>query len=170
MDEMGDIIEQAEGVEPMAYIDADGNITYAAIKEATENEEPLIQTGGLGYNSNASGVASASGPIEAWHEALHSHSEQVEPIEVPDLSQLVYHQTLVLIEASSKSRNSFKERALRFISGLNTESTIKATVVTIADGKMYAGLTFEGEKSGGLNPEIAKGKWNLVIRITDKDS
>lgn len=119
--------------------------------------------------SKATGDVKHADPIDGWLAAVQS-TEESEPIELTTLHPELKHQTLVIIEASSKSRHEFKERMLRFISGLNTEITMKANVITVTDGKMYAGLTFHGKESGGYQVPIVKGRWNAVIRISDKDT
>ena len=134
---------------------------------AEEVEEPEIKA--FGYNQKKSAQAIFSDPMEGWLAATQSTELLEEAIEIPSLVADLKHQTLVLIEASQGSPVGFKERMIRFVSGLNTETTMKATVVTVADGKIYAGLTLAGKQSGGLDVPIVPGRWNAVIRIKDKD-
>lgn len=79
------------------------------------------------------------------------------------------HRTLVIIEASANSSDAFKERAKRFVSGsFNTSDAMKAQIVTITDGKIYAGLVFTGEKSGGLD-NSSPLVYDFVVRVSDQE-
>lgn len=79
------------------------------------------------------------------------------------------HRTLVIVEASANSSDAFKERAKRFVSGsFNTSDAMKAQIVTITDGKIYAGLVFTGEKSGGLD-NSSPLVYDFVVRVSDQE-
>ena len=66
------------------------------------------------------------------------------------------HQTLVVVFSSQYASLKFIERSNRFINSLNTASTIKADVMTVADGVFYFGLVTLGNKPGGRSQSDIK--------------
>lgn len=120
-------------------------------------------TGNDGYklpaNSDLFNQVSHTDPLKNY-EALMNNTAPTskEPIdEVPS-----NHSTLVVINISSGSSDKLRERAKRFVSSLNTESTMKADIVTVVDGKMYAGLVILPGVPGGFVPSMI-GQTQLII-------
>jgi len=61
------------------------------------------------------------------------------------------HRTLIVVHADQSSSPDYRERAARFVTSLNLSSTIKADVITVADGTIIQGLCFTGKKAGGVD-------------------
>lgn len=162
-------MSEEHGESPVNAVNVDLTKITNAAQSAADAISALEKVMSPGHNTKGSGEALHSDPITGWAQATQN-TDAIDAIPVPSLSDpSLTHQTLVIIEASAGSPRLFKDRMMRFVGGLNTESTMKANVITVADGKMYAGLTFEGKKSGGLDVKINPGRWNAVIRIYDKD-
>ncbi len=131
-----------------------------ALKEAVKNAN--VQKVAANLDSDLA----SSNPIEGWLGLINT---PVQPLELTEIPEGFSHQTLVIIEVSAMSPSTFMERMRRFVGGLNTPDTMKANVVTVTDGKMYAGLTFTGDKAGGREVPFNKNLWNAVIRVSEKD-
>jgi len=95
-------------------------------------------------------------------------TNKVEALELSDVPKA--HQTLIVIHASKYSAENARERIVRFTTSLNLSNTIKADVVTIADGKMYAGVYFGGTKAGGKEIEEFNSYAHYVQICTLKDN
>ena len=78
------------------------------------------------------------------------------------------HQTLVIVNVKEGATSSHVERAERFVTSLNLESTIKADIMSASDGNLYRGLVWTGEKPGGVDAnEIAKKfGFTQVLEVT----
>jgi len=114
----------------------------------------------------------SANPIEGWKKTIEStFTEAVDWVEFTSLpmKDAFPHQTLVIVEASCQSPPAFKERVERLIGGFNTPQTIKANIITVADGLVYPGLTYSGKVSGGLDVEIPHGMFNMIVRVSDRD-
>lgn len=102
--------------------------------------------------------------IAAYGQLLKETKQQTdepEPIDaIPE-----NHRSLVIVNISNSSAIGSHERAVRFISGLNTGETMKADVVTIVNGKIYKGLVFLDGVPGGLmvNVNTATSHQQVII-------
>jgi len=177
-----EIMKEIQGY-TVIYHDTEGQTTGATgVSKKTGGKikasNPAITLGG----GNIGGITfdSSNGMITGYAYTDLEHKDPIsgymtekqgyEAIEIEDILQgHVRHQTIVIVEASANSTATFRERAQRLVGGLNTAETIKANVVTITDGKMYAGLVFTGKESGGKEVKFPPGTFNLIVRISDKD-
>jgi len=74
-------------------------------------------------------------------------SDLIYPILDPQFWQR-NHQTLVVVEVQRNANSTWVERAVRFVTSLNTSSTIKADILSTADGVLYDGLIWTGVRPG----------------------
>lgn len=63
------------------------------------------------------------------------------------------HQTLIVVNVCAHPEDSQRERATRFVSCFNTQLTIKADIVSAADGKLAEGLVWFGNEPGGVDAQ-----------------
>ena len=162
--ELHAIMEQLEEEEEdipdgSIYVDV-GESTAISAFEALQAAMAAKNDGNLGSDT------AYPNPIDGWYGITNN---PVQPLEITEIPEGFSHQTLVIIDVSAMSPTTFMERMKRFVGGLNTPDTMKANVVTVTDGKMYAGLTFTGDKAGGLEVPYNKQLWNAVIRVSEKD-
>ena len=136
------------------------------IAAVTASKEAIKNANVQKVAANLDSDLASSNPIEGWLGLINT---PVQPLELTEIPEGFSHQTLVIIEVSAMSPSTFMERMRRFVGGLNTPDTMKANVVTVTDGKMYAGLTFTGDKAGGREVPFNKNLWNAVIRVSEKD-
>jgi len=64
------------------------------------------------------------------------------------------HQTLVVFEVSADAPMTHVERAIRMATGLNTNTTIKSDILSVADGVYYSGLVWTGHSPGGISEDL----------------
>lgn len=64
------------------------------------------------------------------------------------------HQTLVVFEVSADAPMTHVERAIRMATGLNTNTTIKSDILSVADGVYYSGLVWVGHSPGGISEDL----------------
>lgn len=159
-EEPDDYDEDEDGEDVIYVSSSDDEAAIAALQEAIKNAN--VQKLAANLNSDLA----SSNPIEGWLGLINT---PVQPLELTEIPEGFSHQTLVIIEVSAMSPSTFMERMRRFVGGLNTPDTMKANVVTVTDGKMYAGLTFTGDKAGGREVPFNKNLWNAVIRVSEKD-
>jgi hypothetical protein len=63
------------------------------------------------------------------------------------------HQTLLVVHVTSNPHPVFMERAIRLATSFNLTSTIKADILSLADGKLYEGLVWTGDAPGGRSED-----------------
>lgn len=78
---------------------------------------------------------------------LKYDSDLIYPILDPQFWQR-NHQTLVVVEVQRNANSTWVERAVRMVTSLNTSSTIKADILSTADGVLYDGLIWTGVRPG----------------------
>lgn len=89
------------------------------------------------------------------------------PVEVPLDMWTRVHKTLVLVYISEEANDICKGRALRFVSSLNQPDTIKADIMTAADGTIYAGLNFKGKTDKGPHGNTLKKLKKLYVQVIE---
>jgi hypothetical protein len=68
------------------------------------------------------------------------------------------HQTLMVFEVSENASMTHVERAVRMATGLNTQSTIKADIISVADAVYYSGLVWTGHSPGGISEDLLENQ------------